>query len=54
LIRLALWVDSNGHPTSAKIQVTQPHSPLKPLAQLVWSTDGSTTYYRHGSCTPQS
>jgi hypothetical protein len=54
LIRLAIRFGLNTHPRSARIQVTQPHAPLKPLAQLVWSTDGSTTYYRHAACTAKS
>jgi hypothetical protein len=51
LIRVLLRFDSGGHPTSAKIEVTQPHAKFKPLGQVVWSPAHATTYYRHGSCT---
>ena len=50
-IKLVLGTDSNGKPTSAKIEITQPHAKLKPLAHVDWTTDGSTTYHRPITCT---
>lgn len=45
-----LGLDSSGNPVSAKIEITQPHAPLKPLGQVVWSPDQSVTYYNSNPC----
>jgi hypothetical protein len=50
-IKLELGLDGDGKPKSAKIEITQPHAKLKPLAQLQWTVDGSTTYHRPITCT---
>ena len=44
-IRLVLELDSYDYPLSAKIEVTQPHARLKPLAQVQWSPQQSVLYY---------
>ena len=44
---------SNGLPLGAKIEITQPHAKLKPLGQVVWSSDGYKMYIRRGACTTQ-
>ena len=50
-VKLVLTNDSNGMPLNAKVEITQPHAKLKPLGQVVWSTDGTMMYLRHGTCT---
>ncbi len=44
----------NGATTRAKVEITPLYAKSEPLAQVVWSPNGSTTYSRYDVCSTSS